>query len=390
MKLPSVQSLGRRLVGQPRYRVASRFAGVGGAMLAMSIAGCGGSTPPPAPKRSTTTTAPGTTAHPVPSKKLVSCGTRNTPGSEPTQISGLFSANSVWNRAEVAQEPLGDRRLAQELTQEAESEIKQGIGPWIETNSASTPVYVVGPDQRCVSVRLDVTQAYGKTLGKAFERVPLPADAHPAAGADGHLTLIQPSTDSMWEFWELRRHGDEWRAAWGGAIHNVSSNPGYYTGSSWPGAQSNWGASATSLPVLAGTMTIGELESGHIDHALAISIPNARKGVFAFPAERTDGTLVSSDAIPEGTTFRLDPKLNVRALHLPRVATMMAEAAQRYGIIVRDKSLHAIGFYAEDPSPLGTNPYPRLFDGKSPSELLQSFPWTHLQVVKLNLNSNTA
>ena len=69
---------------------------------------------------------------------------------------------------------------------------------------------------------------------------------------------------------------------------------------------------------------------------------------------------------------------------------MMAEAAQRYGIIVRDKTLHAIGFYAEDPSPLGTNPYTRLFDGKSPGELLQSFPWTHLQVVKSTLKSNTA
>ena len=52
----------------------------------------------------------------------------------------------------------------------------------------------------------------------------------------------------------------------------------------------------------------------------------------------------------------------------------MAEAAQRYGIIVRDKTLHAIGFYAEDPSPLGTNPYRRIFDGKPPSALLKLFP----------------
>ncbi len=90
-------------------------------------------------------------------------------------------------------------------------------------------MYVVGPDQRCVPVHLDVTQAYGKTLSTAFERVPLPADAHPAAGSDAHLTLIQPSTDSMWEFWKLRREGDQWHAAWGGAMHDISSNPGYYT-----------------------------------------------------------------------------------------------------------------------------------------------------------------
>ena len=90
---------------------------------------------------------------------------------------------------------------------------------------------------------------------------------------------------------------------------------------------------------------------------LAIAIPNARARVFAFPAQRTDGTLDTSQAIPEGTTFRLDPKLDVQALHLPRVVEMMAEAAQRYGIIVRDITHNATGFYAEDPTPTGRNPY---------------------------------
>jgi hypothetical protein len=137
-------------------------------------------------------------------------------------------------------------------------------------------------------------------------------------------------------------------------------------------------------------MTIGELERGRIDHALAIAIPNARQGVVAYPAERTDGTLNTSVAIPEGTVFRLDPKLDLASLHLPRVIETMAEAAQRYGIIVRDRTHHAIGFFAEDPTPLGANPYTRIFDGKSPGLLLQSFPWKYLQVVKTNLKSSTA
>jgi hypothetical protein len=369
------------------------------ASLVPVLTGCGGSTPPPATTSATTSTSMGpgltssasTTSSTTSSatRKLVSCGTDNAPAHEPTQLSGLFSADSVWNRADVAQQPLGDQHLAEELTHEAQSELKQRIGPWIQTDTYSTPVYVVGPTQRCVTVHLDVTQSYGKTLSNAFARVPLPADAKPAAGTDGHLTLIQPSTDSLWEFWEMHKQGNEWHAAWGGAIHHISSNPGYYTTSSWPGAQTNWGASATSLPLVAGTMTVSELESGHIDHALALTIPNARKNVYALPAERTDGTLTDTGAIPEGTRFRLDPNLDVASLHLPPVVEMIAVAAQRYGIIVRDKSLHAIGFYAEDPSPLGANPYTSLFDGKSPSELLQSFPWTHLQVVKSTLKSNT-
>jgi hypothetical protein len=394
-----VEPLQRQRMVRPLGRAAARLTVVIGALLATALTGCGGSTPPPAPTSgsptstssastaSTSAQASGTSST---SHKLVSCGSKDAPGSEPTQVSGLFSPDSVWNRPDVAQKPAGDPVLAQELANEAESETKQGIGPWIETNADSTPVYVVGADQKCVSVAVDTTGASARALSTAFERVPLPRSARPAAGPDAHLTLIQPSTDSMWEFWKLRKAGDQWRAGWGGAIHNLSSNPGYYTSGAWPGAQSDWGASATSLPVLAGTMTIGELESGHIDHALAIAIPNAREGVFAFPAQRTDGTLGTSQAIPEGTTFRLDPKLDVQALHLPRVVEMMAEAAQRYGIIVRDKTLHAIGFYAEDPTPLGTNPYTRLFDGKSPGELLQSFPWSHLQVVKPTLKSSSA
>jgi hypothetical protein len=39
---------------------------------------------------------------------------------------------------------------------------------------------------------------------------------------------------------------------------------------------------------------------------------------------------------------------------------------------------------------LRTNPYAQLFDGQSPGQLLKSFPWAHVQVVKLNLKSNTA
>ncbi len=305
-------------------------------------------------------------------------------------MAGLFATDSVWNRPDAGSQPLGDQRLAQELTQQAESEIKEGIGPWIETSNDSTPIYVVGLHQRCVRVHLDVTQAYGKTLRAAFARVPLPADAHPAAGSDAHLTLIQPSTNSMWEFFKLRRERDEWHAGWGGAIHDVSASPGYYTSISWPGAHPYWGATATSLPVVAGTITIGELEQGHIDHALAISIPNARRGVFAFPAQRTDGTLTASVAIPEGSIFRLDPKVNIPSLHLPRVVSIMAEAAQRYGIIVRDKTLDAIAFYAEDPTPLGTNPYVRLFGGKTPGVLLKSFPWKYLQAVHSSVKAGPA
>lgn len=313
----------------------------------------------------------------------MSCGKqRNAVISRPDQR--LFAPSSVWNRPLPADAPT-DQGLADQLISEVRHEIQEGTGPYIQTTTYSTPLYVVGPAQRCVRVTLDVTAAYGRTLKRAFVRVPLPAGARPAAGTDHHLTLWQPSTDSLWEFWKLVRRPDGWHAAWGGAMHGVSHNPGYFTSSAWPGAKSYWGATATSLPAIAGTMTVAELKSGRIDHALAITVPNARAHVYAAPAQRTDGTLSDPEAIPEGAHFRLDPKLDVGKLDLPPVVRAMAIAAQRYGLIVRDKTLADVGFFAEDPAPLGANPYPKLFGGQYPSVLLKQFPWSHLQALKPQL-----
>ncbi len=64
---------------------------------------------------------------------------------------------------------------------------------------------------------------------------------------------------------------------------------------------------------------------------------------------------------------------------------MMAEAAQRYGIVVRDRA-GVVAFYAQDPTPTGRNPYPGIFRSRYPDELLAKFPWARLQVLKLHLH----
>jgi hypothetical protein len=144
-------------------------------------------------------------------------------------------------------------------------------------------------------------------------------------------------------------------------------------------------------------MRSSELKAGHIDHALAIALPNPRAGVWAWPAQRSDGNAPSPAAIPEGARLRIDPKLDLSKLNMPPLTRMMAKAAQRYGIIVRDRA-GVITFAAEDPTPLaGVNPYTNnalsgqplaggLFDGRWPATLLSSFPWSHLQVLRMKLH----
>ena len=308
---------------------------------------------------------------------------------QPLRGTRLFAPDSIWNAHLPAHARLDPRsaRLASLFAAEISRERMLRIGPWIQTTQYSTPVYTVPRRQRPVRVVLDARGPYGRGLRRAFAAVPLPADARPAPGSDGHLVVVQPSTDRLWEFWKLRRDPPQWRAAWGGAIRRVSRSPGYFTRVSWPGAHRSWGATATSLALAGGLIRIRELERGRIDHALAIAIPDMRAGVAAWPAQRTDGSLHTADAIPAGAHFRLDPTVDIDALGLPPAARAIARAAQRYGMIVDDRTLHATGFAAEDPGPNRSNPYPALFGGRSPDELLARFPWHRLQLLRMRLRA---
>jgi hypothetical protein len=299
----------------------------------------------------------------------------------------LFARSSFWNAPLSPDEELDSRSgaLVGELVAQVREEIAARHGPWIGTNKSSTPIYRVPPDQPLVEVKLDSQIPHGPY--EAFEAVPLPPDARPAAGADRHLTVWQPSTDRLWEFFGLERRPDGWHARWGGAIRSVSNSPGYYTSSSWPGARFYWGATATSLPVAGGVITVDELRRGRIDHALALNIKRVRAGVFSWPAQRSDGRTPGEDQIPEGARFRLDPQLDIGALGLHPVTQAIALAAQRHGMVVRDKST-TVALYAEDPSPFGHDPYPDLLAPYYPGQVnrfLDEFPWEHLQLLKLRL-----
>jgi hypothetical protein len=301
----------------------------------------------------------------------------------------LFSKSSFLNAPLAKNAPLdpASDQLAKSLADEAEREYRAGTGPWLETSNYSTPFYRVPRNQPSVPVALqDGSVHWRRSLQRAFRRVPIPPQATAAAGTDGVLTIWQPSTDKLWEFWQARRdQGGRWHASFGGAINQVSKSPGYYTRDSWPGAASNWGTSATSIPVIAGVMRLQELERGRVDHALAIGIPSPRAGEFSWPAQRTDGTSHDRGAIPEGARFRLDPNLDLNKLRLPRLVRIIAEAAQRYGIVVHEQTGRAIGFSAEDWKPSGRDPWPRYLEGKQIADLINQFPWRRLQLLKMRL-----
>jgi hypothetical protein len=299
----------------------------------------------------------------------------------------FFSPSSPWNRPLSSTAPLADRsaRLVEHLADEVKAEKGEERGPTINTIHWSVPVYRVPADEPTVRVALN---SDSPGLQRAWEAVPLPANAQPAAGRDKQLVVWQPSTDKLWEFWHLHGEPGDWRARWGGAIEDASEKTGVYGRDVWPDASRMWGASASSLSLAGGLITIEDLEQGEINHALALAIPDVRAGVYASPAQRTDGESDDPLSLPEGAHLRLPPGLRLGQMGLPKVTLEIARAAQRYGIIVRSKAADVV-FYGQDPTPTGSEPYEGphgFFEGVNRLDLAGSFPWRRLQVLKMQLH----
>ena len=298
-----------------------------------------------------------------------------------TADSRPFAPDSFWNADLPANAALDSQSTT--YVADLQRQVTTSL-PWINTTKFSSPVYTVAADVPTVRVKVDnpAPASVVDPLQAAFEQVPIPADAVPAAGTDGTMVVYQPSSDTLWEFWQASKKADGWHAVWGGRMPGVSTNPGHFTD-----PHPRWGATATSLPFLGGLMRVSEMLSGHIDHALAIAIPDTRKGVFSWPAQRTDGLVDSPTAIPEGTRFRLPAGLNLDAMPMPGLVRMMAKAVQKYGMVVRDRG-NSVAFYGEDPTPLGFDWWASWFGGRYPSTLLAQFPWAYLQALQTQLRSN--
>lgn len=335
-----------------------RIAPAGLVAVSLALPACGGDD---APRSREGTAAPRTATAPAPERAPAA--------------RRPFGPQTFWNRPADRDFPLDPRSetWAADLRRQV-----QAHGAWINTARYSIPVYEVEADQPTVRVTLDDDKDYGREeLQRDFAEVPLPADARPAAGRDGSLVVWQPSTDTMWDFWRLRREDGGWVASWGGVLRGASRGDGRYENAAF-------GGTATALPLLGGLVRLDEMERGRIDHLLAMAIPEPKAGVWAEPAQRTDGWSRRESAIPEGVIMRLDPELDLAALDLPRPTRVLAEAAQRYGIIVRDRA-SVVTLYGEDPKGDGAA-WERAFAGLSPDEVLRGFPWEHLQARRATLH----
>jgi hypothetical protein len=291
----------------------------------------------------------------------------------------IFAKDSFWYTPIPAGAPLHENSAA--FVAEFLRQKKKYYGTVaINLRAYASPVYIAPADTPLTRVIEWDCQKKGRSdreLAVQWKAVPIVPEAEAADGRDAEMTIYQPSTDTLWEFWKFRVVNGQASACWGGKMTQVSRNPGIWH--KW------YGTTATGLPFLGGQITAEELQRGEIRHALGISLVQTEgHRVISWPARRTDGFNPKHEPnrIPEGQRFRLDPAVDVDALPMHPVGKTIARAAQKYGFVVWDKG-GAISLRAQNPKTYlkrgQENPYPALFAGTPTHAILKGFPWERLQ-----------
>jgi hypothetical protein len=300
-------------------------------------------------------------------------------GADALPTDSIFGPDSFWYKPIPADAPLHPNSagfVADFLRQK-----KTFYGTVaINLEAWASPVYVVPADAPTVRVeQWACMKQFGldPALVPHWASVPMPANATAAGGADAEMTIYQPATDTIWEFWQARKNNGQWQACWGGRMQNASRSDGRW--------EAYFGTTATGLPFLGGQVTAEELRRGEIRHAIGIAIPEPEaSNVVSWPAKRSDGWNPKREPnrIPEGLRFRLDPSVNVDALHMRPAGKVIAKAAQKYGFVLWDKA-GAIGIRAQNPKSYVAaglpDPYPAIFNNAPAWAILEGFPWDKLQ-----------
>ena len=261
----------------------------------------------------------------------------------------FFSDTSPWNRRidTVRVDVHSDRmiRFAQErvgvtevpgsnLITQRRDLVDSGL--YINTYRWTVPVVAGGRPTQLVCRQLVCGDGSNTTT------LNIPDDVDPDPRYDGWYTVFDTSASVAYDLWRARREDDD----------TISYNFMRKWDLNGPGYSVPWteAARGSGLPLFAGLIRPGELESGEIQHALAISVPGPATGLFVQPASSTDGN-GRPTSVPEGARIRLkrdvvlpkprDPitgKLIKLTKQQQRMADAIVACLRTYGAIVVDRA----------------------------------------------------
>lgn len=255
-----------------------------------------------------------------------------------TTVPRAFSATSVWNR------PIVNPILAPNSSAMIQTSFSPGAYSgkvYVSLSDYSVPVYYATTGTATYTVPVKYPWSPYTVPGEGFgTNVPIPSNAKPASGSDGHMVIVDLQRGLSWDFYQAVKTATGWQATYG--IRWNLLGEGYNP--VWTA-----GARAAGTPLIAGLIRYDEMKAGRINHALGMSLAFLRdKTVLVSPpASASQAGTANVNAIPMGSRIQLDPALNLNTLGLTASAKIVARAMQEYGAYIVDCSKTNV-IYAED------------------------------------------
>lgn len=167
-----------------------------------------------------------------------------------------------------------------------------------------------------------------------------PAGVLPATGTDGHADIVDPTTNILHSFWQLKQVNGKWTASlysWSDLKGRGWGDPAHYY----------QGARAVGIPAAAGIIRIHEVADGQptYKHALAMSLTynglanGTTAPSYVFPSTSADNAAVANTgAIPEGALLMLPPTFDTSKISNPDLRKI-ADTLKLYGAYVVDRNV---------------------------------------------------
>ncbi len=310
----------------------------------------------------TTTVAPTTTTTVAPTTTTTAVGQSNLVPPAELMPNSLFNQNvQSWpvdsNSAEFASDIVAQYTSAYGAVA-------------VNTNR---PVYWVPANQPLVPI--SVSSGCNAFTANTGTEVPIPSYAVAGSSTDQILTVYQPSSETEWEFWLATDTTGGWQACWGGKL-NLATGDGVFP--------NPYGETATGIANLATEITEADVQSGSINHAIAMEILGDACNGNIYPANRGDCGSYPGQP-PEGTWFRF-PAGESMPSGLTPFGQMVFKAIQTYGAVVVDQG-GAVALEADQTSTWaaeghsGTDPITASWDGLPEYQVVASLPWNDLQTI---------
>ncbi len=230
----------------------------------------------------------------------------------------VFPSDNAWNRR-VDRLPVAahSRAIVDSIGADTGLHADFGSGLW-DGAPIGIPITVVRATVPRSRVRFDYADESDRGP------YPIPANVKIEGGGDRHALIVDTSTCTLYELYDLRRDGGGWRAG-SGAIWSLRSNRLRPAG--WTSAD------AAGLPITPGLVRWSEVAAGHIDHALRFTVERTRRG-YVYPARHYASDLTDASLPPMGLRLRLRGDYPIAGF--PRQARVVLVALKRYGMIVAD------------------------------------------------------